>query len=135
MYSSILVPVSFEQDRNTTAALAVAQKLRADGGKITCLHVVESLPHYATEFVPVGHLESARAELTASLEEMISDVPDAQAVVIDGSAANAILNFASDHAKDLIIVASHRPGMSDYLLGSTAARVVRHAACAVHVIR
>jgi len=36
---------------------------------------------------------------------------------------------------DLIIVGSHKPGLQDYLLGSTAARVVRHAMCSVLVGR
>ncbi|MEM8593176.1 MAG: universal stress protein [Pseudomonadota bacterium] len=135
MYSNILLPVSFDEDRNVAAALDVAQKLRAPGGKITCIHVVEQLPHYATEFVPASHLESARADLTASLEKVIEGVEGAHVVVMEGSAANTILSFADKNGKDLIIVASHRPGMSDYLLGSTAARVVRHAKCAVHVIR
>ncbi len=39
------------------------------------------------------------------------------------------------HAVDCIVIGSHKPGLSDYLLGSTAARVVRHAPCAVHVYR
>ncbi len=34
-----------------------------------------------------------------------------------------------------IIVASHKPNVGDYLLGTTAARVVRHAACSVFVVR
>jgi nucleotide-binding universal stress UspA family protein len=33
------------------------------------------------------------------------------------------------------VIASHRPGMADLLIGSTAAQVVRHAPCAVHVLR
>ena len=36
---------------------------------------------------------------------------------------------------ECIVMGSHKPGFSDYLLGSTAARVVRHAPCAVHVYR
>ncbi|MEM9438224.1 MAG: universal stress protein [Pseudomonadota bacterium] len=135
MYSNILLPVSFEEDRNVQASLEVAQALRAPGGKITCIHVVEQLPHYATEFVPIAHLEAARSDLNAGLQKIIEGVEDAHAVVVEGSAAHSILNFAEDHGKDLIIVASHRPGMADYLLGSTAAKVVRHAKCAVHVIR
>jgi len=135
MYSNILLPVSFEEDRNVQAALSVASALRSPGGKITCMHVVEQLPHYATEFVPAGHLQAAREDLNVGLAKIIEGVEDAHTVVVEGSAANAILNFAEDHGKDLIIVASHRPGMADYLLGSTAARVVRNAKCAVHVIR
>ncbi len=34
-----------------------------------------------------------------------------------------------------IIVASHKPNVGDYLLGTTAARVVRHATCSVFVVR
>ncbi len=35
----------------------------------------------------------------------------------------------------MIVMASHRPEMSDYLLGPNAARVVRHARRSVSVIR
>ena len=41
----------------------------------------------------------------------------------------------NESGADLLIIASHRPGLQDYFLGSTAAHVVRHAACSVHVIR
>ena len=36
---------------------------------------------------------------------------------------------------DVIVMASHQPKFSDYLLGSTAARVVRHAKCSVLIAR
>ena len=52
-----------------------------------------------------------------------------------GHPANEILEAASKFDVDLIIVASHRPGLSDYFLGSTAARIVRHAQCPVLVDR
>ena len=35
----------------------------------------------------------------------------------------------------MIVIASHDPGLADYLLGSTAGRVVRHAHCSVLVVR
>ena len=46
-----------------------------------------------------------------------------------------ILETAEDEGADLIIIASHQPGIQDYFLGSTAARVVRHAQCSVLVTR
>jgi nucleotide-binding universal stress UspA family protein len=46
-----------------------------------------------------------------------------------------ILETAKEIGADLIVIASHRPGLQDYFLGSTAARVVRHAECAVLVDR
>ena len=42
---------------------------------------------------------------------------------------------ASDWNADLIVVGSHRPVMSDYLLGSNAKTIVRHAQCSVLVVR
>ncbi|MEP4424264.1 MAG: universal stress protein, partial [Nitratireductor sp.] len=50
-------------------------------------------------------------------------------------AASGILAVAKEKQADVIVIASHKPGLQDYLIGSTAARVVRHAACSVHVMR
>jgi nucleotide-binding universal stress UspA family protein len=36
---------------------------------------------------------------------------------------------------DLIVMASHKPTVTDYLLGANAAHVVRHAGCSVMVVR
>lgn len=135
MYKKILVPVSFETDRNAEGALEIAKALRAEGGVITCLHVLEQLPGYATQYLPEGHLEAARAEVAAGLKALIAGVDSASAVVAQGHASRTILNHADHNDVDLIVIASHRPGMQDYFLGSTAAQVVRHAKCAVHVLR
>jgi nucleotide-binding universal stress UspA family protein len=36
---------------------------------------------------------------------------------------------------DLIVMASHRPAMKTYFLGSNAGHVVRYASCSVLVVR
>jgi nucleotide-binding universal stress UspA family protein len=46
-----------------------------------------------------------------------------------------ILGAAEEAQADLVVVGSHRPAMKDYLLGTNAARVVRHACCSVLVAR
>jgi len=135
MYKNILVPVSFETDRNAEGALEIAQALRAEGGAITCLHVMETLPKYATEYLPEGHLKNAKAEITTNLKSLAEGVEKAATLVVEGHASRTILTLADNNDVDLIIIASHQPGMQDYLLGSTAAKVVRHAKCAVHVLR
>lgn len=135
MYNNILVPVSFEADRNAQGAMDIAEVLRAEGGTITCLHVMEQLPNYATEFLPKGHLDAAKAEVLEGLKSLVANVPNASTMVVDGHSSRTILNHADNNEVDLIIVASHQPEMQDYLLGSTAAKVVRHAKCAVHVLR
>ena len=135
MYTNILVPVSFEADRNAQGAMEIAKALCSEGGKITCLHVLEELPKYATEYLPAGHVEAAKADIVKGLSALIEGVSNATTMVVEGHSSRSIMAHADNNDVDLIIVASHQPGMQDYLLGSTAAKVVRHAKCAVHVLR
>jgi nucleotide-binding universal stress UspA family protein len=46
-----------------------------------------------------------------------------------------ILAEADACGADLIVIGSHRPGMSTYLLGSNAKTVARHAKCSVLIVR
>jgi nucleotide-binding universal stress UspA family protein len=55
--------------------------------------------------------------------------------MLKGHIGRTIADYAAEAAVDCIVIGSHRPGLTDYFLGSTAARVVRHAPCAVHVLR
>ncbi|MDJ0627450.1 MAG: universal stress protein [Rhodobacter sp.] len=135
MYKNILVPIALEHERDTGSAMDIAHRLLAEGGKITALHVMEAIPGYATQYLPEGHMESRHTEMQAALKAELGGVKDVKPVVITGHAGRSIVEFAEDNDIDCIVIASHQPGLQDYLLGSTAARVVRHATCAVHVIR
>ena len=46
-----------------------------------------------------------------------------------------VVDVAEKEGADLIIIASHRPDFTNYLIGATADRVVRHATCSVLVDR
>ena len=75
-------------------------------------------------------------ESQAELEALARDnFKKAHCKVFEGHPNHGILDYANEMGIDCIIMASHKPGLQDYLIGSTAARVVRHAKCAVHVIR
>ncbi|HIH8554105.1 TPA: universal stress protein, partial [Salmonella enterica] len=58
-----------------------------------------------------------------------------QAHVAEGSPKDKILEMAKKLPADMVIIASHRPDITTYLLGSNAAAVVRHAECSVLVVR
>jgi nucleotide-binding universal stress UspA family protein len=135
MYAHILVPVSFDQDRDSKGALRAAQLLAGETGRISLLHVIEQVPSYAISYLPQGYANEARKAVEAELAEIASTLPNASAHVVEGHSGRTILDWAEAHEPDCIVIASHRPGMQDLLLGSTAAKVVRHAPCAVHVIR
>ncbi|MDU9002288.1 universal stress protein [Sedimentitalea todarodis] len=135
MYQNILVPIAFDTDRDTSGPLKLAQLLASPEAKITLLHVVEHIPGYAISYMPQDYLKAARDAIQEQLDDMAATIPNATGVVIEGHSGRSILDWAESNLPDLIIIASHRPGMQDLLLGSTASQVVRHAACAVHVVR
>ncbi|MBW6507580.1 MAG: universal stress protein [Rhodobacteraceae bacterium] len=135
MYHNILVPIAFEHDRSADAALAVAAKLAAKGARVTLMHVMEEVPGYAIGYMPEGYLEKLSEAVKAELSALAATVTGGDIALTRGAAGPEILAWARDNEADCIVLASHRPGITDYFLGSTAARVVRHAQCAVHVLR
>lgn len=135
MYDHILVPVSFDDDRNAPQAIEIAGKLVSDGGRITLLHVMEQVPAYAMNYIPEGFNDEAKLAIRASMMDMGGNGDNTEAVVVEGHSGRTILDWAEQNGPDLIIIASHRPGLQDYFLGSTASQVVRHAQCSVHVLR
>lgn len=135
MYHNILVPIAFDAERDTTAPLKLAQLLATPDAKVTLLHVIEHVPAYAISYLPVDYLSEARKAVEIQLQEMAEGIRGGVAEVIEGHSGRTILDWAEEHRPDLIILASHRPGMQDILLGSTATHVVRNARCAVHVVR
>lgn len=133
MYKNILVPIALDHERDVEAALTIAAALKASGAKITALNVIEQLPSYATEYLPVDHMQGKSDEVSAGMQVLVNGRADI--AVVHGHSGRTIVEYAQDNGVDLIVIASHQPGLQDYFLGSTAARVVRHAHCAVHVIR
>ena len=61
---------------------------------------------------------------------------DAQAFVMSGKPADAIIEIAKDKSADLIVVGSHgRTGLDRLLMGSVAERVIVLSSCAVLVVK
>lgn len=134
MYKNILVPIAMDHEKKGEAALNVAMTLKEADGRITLLHVLEDIPGFIVGQLPEGTMEKNRAAAEAELGA-IAKSAGVKADVVWGHSGRTILDYAEEHGVDCIVIASHKPGLEDYFLGSTAARVVRHAPCAVHVIR
>jgi len=136
-YQNILIAVDPENPTKVDQAIAIAKQLKSDEGQITLVTAITSIPYYVTEHLPAGLLEQNRKEAEFRLKEYVTIGSKVKTLAISSpaSAGAALVDFASDKKVDLVIVASHRPGLKDYFLGSTAGRVVRHSPCAVHVIR
>ncbi|MDX1291448.1 MAG: universal stress protein [Hyphomonas sp.] len=135
MYKNILVATALDHAHDIAAAFDIARALAAEGASLTALHVLEDIPAYAAQYVPAEQAGTRHAEAEAQLKADLGGVANVKPVVVSGHPGSTIVEYADDHGIDCIIIASHRPGLQDYFLGSTAGRVVRHAKCAVHVIR
>jgi nucleotide-binding universal stress UspA family protein len=46
-----------------------------------------------------------------------------------------VIEEAEKASCDLVLMTSHKPGLSTYFIGSNAAHIVRHAPCSVLVLR
>ncbi|MEP1200293.1 universal stress protein [Tateyamaria sp.] len=135
MYRNILVAVALDHSKENGKAFEVARLLADEGAEITALFVVEEIPGYVANEIPAEILSNRRNVAETELKTEIGGLPNVKAVAIIGHAGRTIVDHAEHENVDCIIISSHRPGLQDYFLGSTAHRVVRHAKCAVHVLR
>ncbi len=136
MYNTILVPIELSHKHSAINAIQIAKKLIKDGGEIILLSVMADIPASVEVVMPKDLLNESKKQMLAELAKIAKDEGIGSNIELrSGHAANEILEAAKSHNADLIIIASHRPGLSDYFLGSTAARVVRHAGCPVLVDR
>lgn len=136
MYKNIIVPVDMGQEERGRKALEIAGRLCDKGGTLHLVNVIEEVPAYVAAELPADIYENSRKQVKEKLHDMAKSASAKTEIEIrHGRPATEIMNAAEEAGADLIIVASHRPEFADYLLGSTAARVVRHANCAVLVDR
>lgn len=136
MYRNIIVAIDVTAPEKAERIIPRAKKLLQEGGRIVLLAVVEDLPGYVLAEVPADISLDARNEAESHLS-LLRTHHDVQAdiEVRQGAPAREILAAADQRKADLIILASHRPDFSNYFLGATAGRIVRHAQCSVLVDR
>ncbi|MBW9112645.1 universal stress protein [Rhizobium cauense] len=136
MYKKIIVPIEIGALDRGEKAFRKASTLLDTGGEIILLNVVEDVPTYVAIDLPTELIQNAIDDAEQKLGMLIrtSGIP-ARIEIGHGRPAHSILAAAETHGADLIIVASHVPDFSNYFIGATADRVVRHAKCSVLVDR
>ena len=136
MYKSILVPIDLAHMREGKNTLEVARANLEEGGNVTLLNVIEDIPKWAAAQLPKGTIERSMKNAVKQLKAICEKCDGmADFEVRTGHTYQVILEVAQEKNAELIIIASNRPGFREFYLGSTAAKVVRHAACSVHVMR
>jgi len=134
MYQKILVPMALDHGISPQT-LEIARALLSPGGSIVALHVFEVPKGSVSAYVGEDVIQKGFDKAAEILREKTSHLDGVTTDIIRGEAHRKIIDYAVDHRCDCIVIGSHKPDISDYFIGSTAARVVRHAPCAVHVHR
>ena len=141
MYRNILVPVDLSDKHSWRKALPTAISLcETFEGK---LHLITVVPEFGLpmvgQFFPEGYEAKLRQHAAKQLRDFAAhQVPgeiECRRIVAEGKVYQEIMKAADAIKADLIVMGSHRPELSDYLLGPNAARVMRHAKCSVMVVR
>ena len=140
MFKNIIVAIDLEHhtapDRLLQAAGDIARTYNAG---LHLLHVIGAAPAIVSQYLERGYEKLASAKVEERLEALAAGLDigagKIACTVRFGEIYQEILGLADKIPADLIILDSHKPGVADYLLGSNASRVVRHATCSVFVLR
>ena len=140
MFNNILVAVDLEHDTHMDDLLRVASDIaNAYGAQVHLLNVIGAAPAVVSQFLPENYESMASEKIEKDLAALAAKVDLAEGAAASsvrfGGVYQEILAHANKIGVNLIIVASHKPDVGDYLLGTTAARIVRHASCSTLVVR
>ncbi len=136
MFKTILIPIDIAHASESKSVIDIAVANGNEDTQVILLNVVEEIPRWAAVELP-AHIQDKSLQIS---QDELHAVAKAASIKTEvdvrvGHPYHTILEVAEEKKADLIIIASHQPGLQDYLLGSTAAKVVRHAKCSVMVVR
>ena len=140
MYKRIILAVDLADTSSAPKGLEQALELtKLSGGALRLVNVQPVVPATFMEYVPADFDMEQAKRAQEALDAIVAsiDLPAERksAATRAGGIYHELLEEAADWNADLIVVGSHRPVMSDYLLGSNAKTIVRHAQCSVLVVR
>jgi nucleotide-binding universal stress UspA family protein len=112
MFHHVLVPVDLTaKNRSAVDVAGELAELAGDEGRITLLHVIETIDHVPFEELEDFYstlqekAEAGLAELAGSLPPLTGEV---RWRVVYGHRARAIVEFAEEASCDLVVLSSHR---------------------------
>jgi nucleotide-binding universal stress UspA family protein len=140
---SIVFPTDFSEAAGDAAPLAfeLAKEL---GARLTIFHCVEQdvpPPYYAAGITSIFELNDevlsmARQQMATLLPDSLAEELEHDFVIREGRSAQQLVEYASESAADLVIMATHGySGLEQAMLGSTTDRVMRNTPCPLLVVR
>lgn len=140
MFKTILVAIDLEHADQAREILRTAKRIAdTDGAEVCLLTVVPAAPAIVSQYLHENYEQMVSGQAGKELAELAKEAGlkagDETCLIRFGTVYVEVLAAAESVQADLIVTGSHKPNVSDYLIGSNAARVVRHSTCAVLVIR
>lgn len=140
MFNKILLPVDLDEAEMTKLAIDEAIPLaKAPAAQLRLVNVLSIGLAPIFEFASPNFEGDVHLIAEKQLADIAAEIDYPQervsTIVRLGSIYDETLTEAGDWGADLIVVCSQRPTMATYLLGSNAAKIVRHAKCSVLVVR
>ncbi|MBI2957283.1 MAG: universal stress protein [Chloroflexi bacterium] len=146
MYQKIMVPLDGSALAECVLPHVTTLAQACGAGQVVLVRVVEPVhlptdPGVAIDASTLARIETEqRVEAEKYLQDVVKRlkgvVDQAKAEVLFGIAADALPGYASAHGVDLIVIATHgRSGISRWVWGSVAERVLRAACAPVMMVR
>lgn len=138
MYSRILVPVDLEHEEQLSEALDLAGRTaRSHDATVVYVDVVDAVPTASTR--TEGKRIADRLRKFASEQAHRHGIETTDLVALRSdlhlNVGADIIKAAKENDCDLIVMASHMPGIKDHFLSSNAGYVASHAPVSVFVVR
>ena len=137
MFGLIMVPVDLEHEESLGRALSCAAELaRIHNSKVCYVGVTMSAPttlghtpaEYEKKLVDFAEGQANQYGHAVSHKMMIAHDP---ATEID----DVLLKAVKETGADLVVMATHKPGIVDYIWPSNGGRVASHADASVFLVR
>ncbi len=137
MYSRIMVPVDLTHAEKLEKALGTAEKLASTFGAEICLvgvttgtpgEIARTPDEYAKKLDAFGKDVSAKWGHGVTTKSFVSHDPAAD---LD----DVLIKAIGETNSDLVVMASHVPGLPDHIFASNAGAVAAHASTSVFVVR
>jgi nucleotide-binding universal stress UspA family protein len=145
MYSKILVPLDSSELAECSLEHVKRNTSTNGASEVILLRVVEPTnSNDAAAWAQAGYMladverknkDIAKKYLSQVEERLRSEGISARAEVIEGRAAESIIDYAEQNKVDLIIMSTHgRSGISRFAFGSVADKVARHSPIPVLIV-
>lgn len=140
MYKAILLAVDLAHESSWVKSIPVARTLcEAFGAKLHIMTVVQDVrTKMIAQYFPDDFEEKLAREAAEGLGKLAASELAGMEVtehIAVGQAYREIINMAESEKCDLIVMASHRPELSDLLIGPIADHVARHTSASVMIVR